>query len=63
MTFTEAFIQATKGKKITRREWGEGWVEFKDNKFVDDIGMPYDPYLGGCHCDDWEIYEENVEDS
>lgn len=58
MNFTEAFMQATNGKKITRRRWGKGWVELKDNKFVDDIGKPYDPYLGGCHCDDWEIYEE-----
>lgn len=58
MNFTEAFMQAAKGKKITRREWGERWVEIKDNKFVDDIGMSYDPYLAGCECDDWEIYEE-----
>lgn len=62
MNFTEAFILAVKGKKITRREWGEGWVELKDNEFVDNIGMSYDPYLAGCECDDWEIYEEEEPD-
>jgi hypothetical protein len=58
MTFTEAIIQATKGKKITRREWGEGWVEINGNQFIDDKGKIYIPYFGGCICDDWEIYEE-----
>lgn len=58
MNFTEAFIQATKGKKITRKAWGEGWVKLNDNQFFDDKGKVYIPYLCGWNYDDWEIYEE-----
>ena len=58
MNFTEAFIQAAKGKKITREAWDGHWIEIKGNKFIDDIGRPYDPYLTGCKCNDWEIHEE-----